>query len=105
MYDYLNGQKSPQTIRKWTKREIDDDTYIYRPRIKRLIHTDFYLNEEDCLNHWWYKSDMHFGDDRLPPYKQKFGEYLSSIEMSGVDLFGSLAVLDAKLKLMELDNE
>lgn len=36
--------------------------------------------------------------------KKKFKDYLNSIEMSGVDLFGSLNVIDAKLKLMELDN-
>ena len=92
----------PRSIIKWKKREISNDTWIYRPQIDTQIHTDFYLNEDDCYFHWWYNSDLHFGERRRPPFKQKFGEYLDSIEMSGPDLFGSLNVLEAKLRLGEL---
>lgn len=99
---YRNGQRTLRSIAKWEKREVSDEAEIYRPQIDTQIHTDFYLNEDDCYFHWWYDSDLHFGERRRPPYKQKFKEYLSSLE--SYDLFMTLDIMQALSNLLRIDD-
>lgn len=103
---------TPKDISNWTIQLIEDDDVIYRPSKKANYtdngvhnHTDFYLDKHKCLQHWWYTASWLQGkEEQLPPFEQTFAEYIESLskEVSTVDLFGSLVIMEAISNLLKL---
>lgn len=107
---------TPKDISKWTVRLIENNTIIYRPAKKadytengEHYHTDFFLEKHRCLQHWWYTASwlQDEKDEMLPPKEQTFGEYIQSLsrEISTVDPFGSITIMEAVTNLIRLDKQ
>lgn len=104
---------TPKKISEWEHLYFDDNQVIYRPRIKadyidngEHVHTDFYLDRYDCLDHWWYTATwlQDEKENMMEPLKQTFLDYIKELhrEVNPVDPFGSIIILEAVANVARL---